>query len=86
MLSSKKSWLEAQLAEQELLLTSLKTELAAFEGLYLRQVGILYAELDEWNAVLKINWDPAYRTGLRHQSDRGDSLSYLANGIDMMLA
>ena len=27
--------------------------------------------------------DPAYRTGLRHQSDRGDSLSYLANGIDM---
>ncbi len=44
--------LEAQLAEQELLLASLKAELAAFEGLYLRRVGILYAELDEWNARL----------------------------------
>ncbi len=44
--------LEAQLAEQELLLASLKAELAAFEGLYLRRVGVLYAELDEWNARL----------------------------------
>ena len=44
--------LEAQLAEQELLLANLKAELAAFEGLYLRRVGILYAELDEWNARL----------------------------------
>ena len=44
--------LEAQLAEQELLLASLKAELAAFEGLYLRRVGVLYAELDEWNACL----------------------------------
>ena len=46
------AWLEAQLAEQELLLVSLKAELAAFDGLYLRRVGILYAELDEWNARL----------------------------------
>ena len=44
--------LEAQLADQELLLASLKAELAAFEGLYLRRVGALYAELDEWNARL----------------------------------
>jgi DNA repair exonuclease SbcCD ATPase subunit len=44
--------LEAQLADQELLLASLKAELAAFEGLYLRRVGTLYAELDEWNARL----------------------------------
>ena len=44
--------LEAQLADQELLLASLKAELAAFEGLYLRRVGVLYAELDEWNALL----------------------------------
>jgi uncharacterized small protein (DUF1192 family) len=44
--------LEAQLADQELLLASLKAELAAFEGLYLRRVGVLYAELDEWNARL----------------------------------
>lgn len=46
------SRLEAQLADQELLLASLKAELAAFEGLYLRRVGVLYAELDEWNARL----------------------------------
>jgi DNA repair exonuclease SbcCD ATPase subunit len=44
--------LEAQLADQELLLVSLKAELAGFEGLYLRRVGVLYAELDEWNARL----------------------------------
>jgi hypothetical protein len=44
--------LEAQLVDQELLLASLKAELAAFEGLYLRRVGVLYAELDEWNARL----------------------------------
>jgi hypothetical protein len=44
--------LEAQLADQELSLASLKAELAAFEGLYLRRVGVLYAELDEWNARL----------------------------------
>lgn len=43
---------ESQLADQELLLASLKAELAAFEGLYLRRVGVLYAELDEWNARL----------------------------------
>ena len=44
--------LEGQLADQELLLASLRAELAAFEGLYLRRVGVLYAELDEWNARL----------------------------------
>jgi hypothetical protein len=44
--------LEAQLADQELVLASLKAELAAFEGRYLRRVGVLYAELDEWNALL----------------------------------
>jgi hypothetical protein len=44
--------LEAQLADQELFLASLKAELAAFEGLYLRRVGVLYAELDEWAALL----------------------------------
>jgi hypothetical protein len=44
--------LEAELADQELFLTNLNAELAAFEGLYLRRVGVLYAELDEWNARL----------------------------------
>ena len=42
--------LKARLAERELLLTNLKAELSAFEGQYLREVGTLYAELDEWNA------------------------------------
>ena len=41
---------EAQLVEQEFALASLKAELAAFNGRYLRSVGALYAELDEWNA------------------------------------
>ncbi|HEY2858474.1 MAG TPA: J domain-containing protein [Terracidiphilus sp.] len=44
--------LEAQLADEELALASLKAELAAFEGLYLRRVGVLYSELDDWNARL----------------------------------
>jgi hypothetical protein len=44
--------LQVQLADRELYLTNLRAELAAFEGKYLRQVGVLYAELDEWNAKL----------------------------------
>jgi hypothetical protein len=38
------------LAERELELVDLRSQLAAFEGRYLRQVGTLYAELDEWKA------------------------------------
>ena len=44
--------LQAELAERELFMTNLRAELAAFEGRYLRQVGTLYAELDEWNAKI----------------------------------
>jgi hypothetical protein len=44
--------LQAELAERELFLTNLRAELSAFEGQYLRQVGALYAELDEWNAKI----------------------------------
>ncbi len=43
---------QAELAERELFLTNLRAELSAFEGQYLRQVGALYAELDEWNAKI----------------------------------
>ena len=46
------SRLEAELADRELQIASLRAELAVFEGLYLRQIGVLYAELDEWNALL----------------------------------
>ena len=35
---------------EQLFLANLRTELARFEGRYLREVGYLYAELDEWNA------------------------------------
>jgi hypothetical protein len=44
--------LQIQLAERELYLASLRAELAAFEGRYLRQVGVLYAELDDLNAKI----------------------------------
>ena len=40
----------AALAERELDLADLRTQLKSFEGRYLRQVGILYAELDDWEA------------------------------------
>jgi chromosome segregation ATPase len=42
--------IRATLAERELELVDLRSQLAAFEGRYLRQVGTLYAELDEWKA------------------------------------
>ena len=44
--------LQNQLAERELFLANLRAELAAFEGRYLREVGVLYAELDDWNAKI----------------------------------
>jgi peptidoglycan hydrolase CwlO-like protein len=44
--------LQAELTDRELSLANLRAELAAFEGRYLREVGILYAELDEWNAKI----------------------------------
>ena len=40
----------AELAERELELTDSRAQLKSFEGRYLRQVGVLYAELDEWEA------------------------------------
>jgi hypothetical protein len=42
--------IRATLAERELELVDFRSQLAAFEGHYLRQVGTLYAELDEWKA------------------------------------
>jgi hypothetical protein len=52
----------ATLAERELELVDLRSQLVAFEGRYLRQVGILYAELDEWKArisELQARLDPS---------------------------
>jgi chromosome segregation ATPase len=42
--------IRATLAERELELVDFRRRLGAFEGRYLRQVGALYAELDEWKA------------------------------------
>jgi hypothetical protein len=42
--------IRATLAERELELVDLRSQLASFEGRYLRQVGTLYADLDEWKA------------------------------------
>ena len=42
--------LQAELTERELAAANLRAELGAFEGRYLREVGLLYAELDDWNA------------------------------------
>jgi hypothetical protein len=44
--------LQAELAERELHLTNLRAELSTFEGRYLREVGVLYAELDDWKAKI----------------------------------
>lgn len=44
--------LQTELADRELFLANLRTELAAFEGRYLREVGVLYAELDDWQAKI----------------------------------
>jgi peptidoglycan hydrolase CwlO-like protein len=54
--------IRATLAERELELVDLRSQLAAFEGRYLRQVGALYAELDEWKArisELRARRDPS---------------------------
>jgi chromosome segregation ATPase len=44
------SAVRAALAERELELADLRAQLKSFEGRYLRQVGVLYAELDDWEA------------------------------------
>jgi hypothetical protein len=44
--------LQGELTDRELLLANLRAELSAFEGRYLREVGVLYAELDDWDAKI----------------------------------
>jgi hypothetical protein len=42
--------LQSALADRELFLADLRARLGVFEGRYLREVGVLYAELDNWNS------------------------------------
>ncbi len=43
---------KAALAERELELADFHSQLAVFQGRYMRQVGVLYAELDDWEAKI----------------------------------
>jgi hypothetical protein len=66
----------ATLAERELELVDLRSQLAAFEGRYLRQVGTLYAELDEWKAriaELEARLGPSAATKARAEEARGQA-------------
>lgn len=65
--------IRAGLAERELELVDLRSKLAAFEGQYLRQVGSLYAELDEWKArlsELRARLDPSVTASERANEAR----------------
>jgi len=61
------------LAERELELIDFRSQLAAFEGRYLRQVGTLYAELDDWKArisELRARLDPSPAANARAEETR----------------
>jgi hypothetical protein len=65
--------IRATLSERELELVDLRSQLAAFEGIYLRQVGGLYAELDEWKArisELRARLDPSAAADSRARDAR----------------
>jgi small-conductance mechanosensitive channel len=63
----------AALAECELELADFRAQLKSFEGRYLRQVGVLYAELDDWEAriaELEASLRPSATAGQRAQEAR----------------
>ena len=67
------SSIRVALAERELELVDLRHQLAVFEGRYLRQVGTLYAELDEWKArvsELLVRHDPSAAASVRAREAR----------------
>ena len=68
----------ADLAERELELADLRAQLKSFEGRYLREVGVLYAELDEWEAriaELEASYDanPATKQRATQARERANS-------------
>jgi len=75
----------AVLAERELELIDLRAQLQSFEGLYLRQVGVLYAELDDWDARVAeleaaLEDSPAARTRAEHARQRADGTHEATHG------
>jgi hypothetical protein len=65
--------IRATLAEREWELVDFRSQLAAFEGRYLRQVGTLYAELDDWKArisELRARLDPSPAANARAEETR----------------
>ena len=61
------------LAERELELADFRAQLQSFEGRYLRQVGVLYAELDDWEAKvaeMEASLKPSATAGQRAQEAR----------------
>jgi predicted nucleic acid-binding Zn-ribbon protein len=68
--------IRSALAERELELVDFRNQLAGFEGRYLRQVGTLYAELDEWKArisELRARLDPSPAANAQAEKDREQS-------------
>src|SRR5665213_1449558 len=67
--------IRATLAERELEFVDLRSQLAAFEGRYLRQIGVLYAELDQWKARLsalhaKLSPSPGAQAEAEHAQEQ----------------
>jgi len=65
--------IRSALAERELELVDFRNQLAGFEGRYLRQVGTLYAELDEWKArisELRARLDPSPAANAQAEKNR----------------
>ena len=78
--------LKADLVEQELLLSTLQAELAAFEAEYLRVVGVRYAELDDLRAriaevrVAKTPTDDAAQTAASQARATAEASAAEAHG------
>jgi len=77
--------IRATLAERELELADLRAQLKSFEGRYLRQVGVLYAELDEWQAKVaeleaSLNPSPAASQQAQETRKRAEETREAAQG------
>jgi hypothetical protein len=77
--------IHALLADRELEFAELRAELAAFEGRYLRQVGALYAELDDWHArrstlEAELNPSRAAEETARHAQEKARATREAAHG------